>query len=244
MASHVTTAQKTFYWPTVGAPPAAGAGNAMISGAAKQLQMQQMAMATPAEMMLHPGMVPAQVDPIVMQQQLMQRAAQQQIQQQQMAMALMTKQDPSMSGLMGSASARSDPGTVDMIKTTQPDQVVVNIVREPSLNSSPPPNSALETAAAAASVVTIRAAAPAPKPKVAPLPAGWREETTDDGEVYYSNIYTDETQWDRPTSPARKPPPKSTPARLPPGWREETTEDGQVYYENVAKGETSWDRPT
>jgi hypothetical protein len=56
------------------------------------------------------------------------------------------------------------------------------------------------------------------------------------GETYYANMYTEETQWERPTVAGRKP----VKAPLPPGWSEEVDEDGDVYYYNEVTEETTW----
>jgi hypothetical protein len=79
---------------------------------------------------------------------------------------------------------------------------------------------------------------PNPLRKAAPLPAGWEELVTDEGEVYYGSMYSDETTWDRPTAPAKKPAP------LPAGWEELVTDEGEVYYGSMYSDETTWDRPT
>lgn len=34
------------------------------------------------------------------------------------------------------------------------------------------------------------------------LPSGWTRYTTDDGEEYFFNEVTEQTQWERPTQPA------------------------------------------
>eukprot|EP01083_Nonionella_stella_P145582 456488_1 len=73
-----------------------------------------------------------------------------------------------------------------------------------------------------------------------PLPAGWREVRTDDGQVYYQNDTTQTTQWEFPTITNSSQPQQPLPA----GWREVRTDDGQVYYQNDTTQATQWEIPT
>jgi hypothetical protein len=81
-------------------------------------------------------------------------------------------------------------------------------------------------------------AVPEPPKKLAPLPEGWEELKTPEGEIYYGSLYSDETTWDRPTAPAKKPAP------LPEGWEELKTPEGEIYYGSLYSDETTWDLPT
>jgi len=95
-----------------------------------------------------------------------------------------------------------------------------------------------------------------------PLPAGWTEYKDDSGRAYFSNQYTNETVWTRPTAPAVAPPPAPPSApvgvvsgaavtftigkdenSLPPGWAATVDPTGQTYYYNESTGETKWERP-
>jgi len=63
------------------------------------------------------------------------------------------------------------------------------------------------------------------------LPEGWEERTSrSTGQVYYLNQYTKQSQWDKPTTPAKQPPTqvrashllvKHRESRRPSSWREE-----------------------
>ena len=68
------------------------------------------------------------------------------------------------------------------------------------------------------------------------LPPGWREETTEDGEVYYENDKTGETTWERPAPVKKSAPPKKVPPKkgsdLPPGWKQHYDDDGDVFWED------------
>ena len=53
--------------------------------------------------------------------------------------------------------------------------------------------------------VGVRSVAATPQNR--PLPRGWEEAQTDEGEVYYINTVTNTSQWDKPTKPAMAPRP-------------------------------------
>eukprot|EP00752_Nemacystus_decipiens_P010781 g9590.t1 len=104
----------------------------------------------------------------------------------------------------------------------------------------------------------------APESPESPLPAGWSEQFTEDGERYYLHEHDKTTIWERPT---KAPTPrvaskgkrtereksKSPPATnsseeqrgqpLPPGWSQAVTPDGEIYYENHIDQTTSWKPP-
>lgn len=58
-------------------------------------------------------------------------------------------------------------------------------------------------------------------------------------QVYYVNIYTGLSVWERPTEPAFKPEDD-----LPLGWEEHADDDGTPYYVNLVTGESVWIKPT
>ncbi|KAI5966871.1 PRP40 [Candida pseudojiufengensis] len=64
----------------------------------------------------------------------------------------------------------------------------------------------------------------------------WEELKTDDGQIYYHNTKTHETQW---TLPEGEELIKSSSSI----WEEYKTDDGKVYYYNTITQETSWDKP-
>ncbi|XP_065130899.1 WW domain-binding protein 4 [Paramisgurnus dabryanus] len=87
----------------------------------------------------------------------------------------------------------------------------------------------------------------------------WVEGRTDDGQIYYYNTITGESQWENPdvfqggsTSSSSSSP--SSSLLLPPGtgemqvisgggWMEAVSPDGYTYYYNTQTGESSWDKP-
>lgn len=102
------------------------------------------------------------------------------------------------------------------------------------------------------------------------LPAGWAENRTNDGRVYYYHSATRETRWDFPTEHAtakgpnshvagRKRPAEALHERPAPSahestaarpsaasgavWKEHTTPDGKTYYYNSVTRVTSWTKP-
>merc|ERR1719259_1573844 len=96
-----------------------------------------------------------------------------------------------------------------------------------------------------------------------PLPDGWEQATTTEGQVYYLNHNTQTTTWEdprkkTPASPAPKaapsalqppavstaaprPPPSSLP--LPDGWEQALTPAGDTYFINHKDKTTSWVDP-
>lgn len=88
----------------------------------------------------------------------------------------------------------------------------------------------------------------------APLPAGWAQNTTSDGRVYYYHAATRETRWDRPIAlvasaePQKKRPvaemTPSVPAQTADDWKEHTAPDGRTYFYNTSTRETSWSNPS
>jgi hypothetical protein len=96
-----------------------------------------------------------------------------------------------------------------------------------------------------------------------PLPSGWLELTTEDNEIYYESMHTDETQWERPTRPSTGILPivtsttttTSTTSKLtapvvpkvnalPDGWEELKTETGEKFFASIWTDESQWERPT
>lgn len=62
--------------------------------------------------------------------------------------------------------------------------------------------------------------------------SSWQEARDDQGRVYYYNVTTHETSWEKPAE------------NLPTGsWKAYKTEDGRDYYHNEVTGETTWDKP-
>jgi hypothetical protein len=69
------------------------------------------------------------------------------------------------------------------------------------------------------------------------LPPGWVAETDEDGDVYYTNEETGETQWERPGE-------EGAGEELEwEGWTVQYDEDGDAYYLHEESGETSWEPP-
>ena len=85
------------------------------------------------------------------------------------------------------------------------------------------------------------------------LPPGFKEERDPQGRVYYVNLATGASQWERPggapAGPAGQggyPGYSGYPQQsqgLPPGFKEERDPQGRVYYVNFATGASQWERP-
>ena len=75
------------------------------------------------------------------------------------------------------------------------------------------------------------------------LPAGFSIDVSrSTGEIYYINLLTNISQFDRPTEEAKAPAPVPI---LPPGWKQEVSRTtGETYYVNLATNETQFEVPT
>eukprot|EP00931_Biecheleriopsis_adriatica_P001968 TRINITY_DN102556_c0_g1_i1.p1 TRINITY_DN102556_c0_g1~~TRINITY_DN102556_c0_g1_i1.p1 ORF type:complete len:198 (-),score=40.55 TRINITY_DN102556_c0_g1_i1:51-644(-) len=62
------------------------------------------------------------------------------------------------------------------------------------------------------------------------LPAGWTSHVDTGGQIYFKNVETGETTFDRPES-------------LPEGWSAHQDEEGRIFYSNALTGESKWERP-
>lgn len=62
--------------------------------------------------------------------------------------------------------------------------------------------------------------------------SGWRQVVGDDGQPYYYNDASGESQWEAPAA-----------GTLPPGWSTGQNDDGQIYYVNEQTGESQWEAP-
>lgn len=74
----------------------------------------------------------------------------------------------------------------------------------------------------------------------------WVEGVTDDGQLYYYNTVTGESQWDKPggfqgesSAPAQSEQTESSGS----AWMEAVSPDGFTYYYNTETGESSWENP-
>ncbi|XP_030637850.1 WW domain-binding protein 4 [Chanos chanos] len=72
----------------------------------------------------------------------------------------------------------------------------------------------------------------------------WVEGTTDDGQIYYYNVLTGESQWDKPDG-FQGDTPVSAQSQTFSGsaWMEAVSPDGYTYYYNTETGESSWEKP-
>ncbi|KAK3278788.1 hypothetical protein CYMTET_13296 [Cymbomonas tetramitiformis] len=66
-----------------------------------------------------------------------------------------------------------------------------------------------------------------------PLPYGWEEFTTDDGEPYYFNAGTNQTVWDRPGGESSS----------NDKWEELSDDNGKIYFFNPVTDVTAWELP-
>ena len=63
------------------------------------------------------------------------------------------------------------------------------------------------------------------------------------GDIYFLNVVTGATQYDRPTAAAQAD--AQAPAELPAGWEAVVSQStGDTYYRNLVSGEAVWDFPT
>ncbi|XP_036426396.1 WW domain-binding protein 4 isoform X2 [Colossoma macropomum] len=72
----------------------------------------------------------------------------------------------------------------------------------------------------------------------------WVQGTTDDGQTYYYNTQTGESQWDKPEGfQGEDVSPDQTGASSGSAWMEAVSPDGYTYYYNTETGESSWEKP-
>lgn len=98
--------------------------------------------------------------------------------------------------------------------------------------------SAAEVSSAAADAATAASAESS-------LPPGWTKMYDDDGDAYYYNETTEETQWEPPAAPAAEEAVAEEAASdaLPEGWEVRYDDDGDAYYYNQVTEDTQWERP-
>ncbi|XP_053170440.1 WW domain-binding protein 4 [Scomber japonicus] len=75
----------------------------------------------------------------------------------------------------------------------------------------------------------------------------WIEGKTDDGNTYYYNTLTGDSQWEKPDCLKDESSDFAQPAQTESSscsaWMEGVSPDGHIYYYNTETGESSWDRP-
>ena len=90
-----------------------------------------------------------------------------------------------------------------------------------------------------------------------PLPPGWEETRTPEGQLYYMNHITKTTQWDDPRAqimhqrnmeqqqiqPSQQQMESARLGPLPPGWEQGETNEGEIYFINHHDKKTSWFDP-
>jgi hypothetical protein len=104
-----------------------------------------------------------------------------------------------------------------------------------------PSVSASASSAAGEAPADEEEAAAAAASEEAPLPPGWVKMYDDDGDAYYFNQETEQTQWE---APAAQESASSSASDLPEGWEARQDEDGDTYYYNSVTEQTQWERPT
>ena len=86
-----------------------------------------------------------------------------------------------------------------------------------------------------------------PSSESSELPQGWQEvvsTSTAPGDVYFVNIYTGESTWDKPTEPASTAQASGLNAALPFGWVPKVSAtSGDTFYFNELSGQSSWQCP-
>lgn len=65
---------------------------------------------------------------------------------------------------------------------------------------------------------------------------GWQEAMDSAGKIYYWNVDTSETTWERPVAAPE-------PERTGPLWEQCETTDGRKYFYNTRTGKSTWTRP-
>ena len=75
------------------------------------------------------------------------------------------------------------------------------------------------------------------------LPHGWQACLDDNGNLYYQNHQTRETQRDRPTPSQVQMQSPIGDSGLPHGWQACLDDNGNLYYQNHQTRETQWERP-
>jgi len=90
-----------------------------------------------------------------------------------------------------------------------------------------------------------------------PLPPGWEETRTAEGQLYYMNHITKTTQWEDPRAqimqqrnieqqqiqPSQQQMESARLGPLPPGWEQGETQEGEIYFINHHEKKTSWFDP-
>ena len=72
---------------------------------------------------------------------------------------------------------------------------------------------------------------------------GWSEAADENGQTFFFNEATGESQWEAPLAQQDQAGYMPAMDSLPPGWSESVDENGQTFFFNEVTGESQWEAP-